>query len=109
MRMGHAVLHDTRAGLRINANCQVMDMNGQAIPDFIAAAKPADLASTPGAPPARGTSRTSSDRGIKLSLDQVADGGPGRDAVADDFDNGEDRDARMAPGTPTSNTKRSTR
>jgi succinate dehydrogenase/fumarate reductase flavoprotein subunit len=26
------VLHDTRAGLRINANCQVMDMNGQAIP-----------------------------------------------------------------------------
>ena len=26
------VLHDTRAGLRINANCQVMDMNGQVIP-----------------------------------------------------------------------------
>jgi predicted oxidoreductase len=26
------VIHDTRAGLRINANCQVMDMNGQVIP-----------------------------------------------------------------------------
>jgi succinate dehydrogenase/fumarate reductase flavoprotein subunit len=26
------VPHDTRAGLRINANCQVMDMNGQVIP-----------------------------------------------------------------------------
>jgi hypothetical protein len=26
------VLHDTRAGLRINANCQVMDLNGQVIP-----------------------------------------------------------------------------
>jgi 2-polyprenyl-6-methoxyphenol hydroxylase-like FAD-dependent oxidoreductase len=26
------VLHDTRAGLRINANCQVIDMNGQVIP-----------------------------------------------------------------------------
>src|SRR5688572_25479285 len=25
------VIHDTRAGLRINANCQVMDMNGQII------------------------------------------------------------------------------
>jgi len=25
-------IHDTRAGLRINANCQVMDMNGQVIP-----------------------------------------------------------------------------
>ena len=25
------VIHDTRAGLRINANCQVMDMNGQVI------------------------------------------------------------------------------
>ncbi|WP_158926038.1 FAD-dependent oxidoreductase [Acidisphaera sp. S103] len=26
------VIHDTRFGLRINANCQVMDMNGQVIP-----------------------------------------------------------------------------
>jgi succinate dehydrogenase/fumarate reductase flavoprotein subunit len=26
------VLHDTRAGLRINAHCQVVDMNGQVIP-----------------------------------------------------------------------------
>jgi succinate dehydrogenase/fumarate reductase flavoprotein subunit len=26
------VIHDTRAGLRINANCQVIDMNGQVIP-----------------------------------------------------------------------------
>jgi succinate dehydrogenase/fumarate reductase flavoprotein subunit len=26
------VLHDTRAGLRINAHCQVMDMNGEVIP-----------------------------------------------------------------------------
>jgi hypothetical protein len=26
------VLHDTRAGLRINARCQVVDMNGQVIP-----------------------------------------------------------------------------
>ncbi len=26
------VIHDTRAGLRINANCQVMDMNGHVIP-----------------------------------------------------------------------------
>ncbi len=28
------VIHDTRAGLRINANCQVMDMNGQVIPSL---------------------------------------------------------------------------
>ncbi len=26
------VIHDTRAGLRINARCQVLDMNGEAIP-----------------------------------------------------------------------------
>ncbi len=26
------VVHDTRAGLRINASCQVMDMSGQVIP-----------------------------------------------------------------------------
>ena len=26
------VVHDTRAGLRINANCQVLDMNGEVIP-----------------------------------------------------------------------------
>jgi succinate dehydrogenase/fumarate reductase flavoprotein subunit len=26
------VLHDTRAGLRINARCQVVDMNGAVIP-----------------------------------------------------------------------------
>ena len=28
------VIHDTRAGLRINADCQVMDMNGQVIPSL---------------------------------------------------------------------------
>jgi succinate dehydrogenase/fumarate reductase flavoprotein subunit len=28
------VVHDTRAGLRINAKCQVMDMNGQVIPNL---------------------------------------------------------------------------
>nr|ACN58926.1 fumarate reductase flavoprotein subunit [uncultured bacterium BLR7] len=28
------VIHDTRAGLRINAKCQVMDMDGQVIPNF---------------------------------------------------------------------------
>jgi len=26
------VIHDTRAGLRINARCQVIDMKGEAIP-----------------------------------------------------------------------------
>jgi succinate dehydrogenase/fumarate reductase flavoprotein subunit len=26
------VMHDTRAGLRVNANCQVIDLNGQVIP-----------------------------------------------------------------------------
>ena len=26
------VIHDTRAGLRINARCQVVDMNGEVIP-----------------------------------------------------------------------------
>ncbi|MBO0717650.1 MAG: FAD-binding protein, partial [Rhizobiales bacterium] len=26
------VIHDTRAGLRINARCQVIDMNGKVIP-----------------------------------------------------------------------------
>ena len=26
------MLHDTRAGLRINARCQVIDMNGEVIP-----------------------------------------------------------------------------
>jgi succinate dehydrogenase/fumarate reductase flavoprotein subunit len=26
------VIHDTRAGLRINARCQVIDMNGEVIP-----------------------------------------------------------------------------
>jgi succinate dehydrogenase/fumarate reductase flavoprotein subunit len=28
------VVHDSRAGLRINANCQVVDMNGQVIPNL---------------------------------------------------------------------------
>ena len=28
------VIHDTRAGLRINAGCQVMDMNGEVIPSL---------------------------------------------------------------------------
>src|SRR5262245_66695727 len=30
------VLHDTRAGLRINARCQVVDMNGEVIPGLYA-------------------------------------------------------------------------
>jgi hypothetical protein len=30
------VLHDTRAGLRINAKCQVVDMNGEVIPGLFA-------------------------------------------------------------------------
>ena len=30
--MGDPVIHDTRGGLRINARCQVMDMNGAVIP-----------------------------------------------------------------------------
>jgi succinate dehydrogenase/fumarate reductase flavoprotein subunit len=29
---GTPLVHDTRAGLRINAKCQVVDMNGQIIP-----------------------------------------------------------------------------
>jgi predicted oxidoreductase len=28
------VIHDTRAGLRINANCQVVDMKGEVIPSL---------------------------------------------------------------------------
>lgn len=35
------VLHDTRAGLRINAKCQVMDMNGQVIPGLYCAGESA--------------------------------------------------------------------
>jgi succinate dehydrogenase/fumarate reductase flavoprotein subunit len=31
-RLGNAGVHDTRAGLRINAHCQVIDINGQIIP-----------------------------------------------------------------------------
>ena len=32
------VTHDTRSGLRINASCQVVDLSGAVIPDFIAVA-----------------------------------------------------------------------
>ena len=35
------VIHDTRAGLRINAKCQVMDMNGQVIPGLYCAGESA--------------------------------------------------------------------
>jgi succinate dehydrogenase/fumarate reductase flavoprotein subunit len=33
---GMPLVHDTRAGLRINAKCQVIDMNGQVIPNLYA-------------------------------------------------------------------------
>ena len=35
------MIHDTRAGLRINAKCQVMDMNGQVIPGLYCAGESA--------------------------------------------------------------------
>ena len=35
------VIHDTRAGLRINAKCQVIDMNGQVIPGLYCAGESA--------------------------------------------------------------------
>ncbi|MGH7825825.1 MAG: FAD-dependent oxidoreductase [Candidatus Binatia bacterium] len=35
------MVHDTRAGLRINAKCQVMDMNGQVIPGLYCAGESA--------------------------------------------------------------------
>ena len=35
------VIHDTRAGLRINAQCQVMDLNGQVIPGLYCAGESA--------------------------------------------------------------------
>jgi len=35
------VIHDTRAGLRINARCQVIDMNGQVIPGLYCAGESA--------------------------------------------------------------------
>jgi succinate dehydrogenase/fumarate reductase flavoprotein subunit len=38
---GTPVLHDTRAGLRINAKCQVIDMNGQVIPGLYCAGESA--------------------------------------------------------------------
>ena len=34
-------VHDTRSGLRINAKCQVMDMNGQVIPGLYCAGESA--------------------------------------------------------------------
>jgi hypothetical protein len=34
-------VHDTRSGLRINAKCQVLDMNGQVIPGFFCAGESA--------------------------------------------------------------------
>jgi FAD binding domain-containing protein len=38
---GTVVVHDTRAGLRINAKCQVMDMNGDVIPGLYCAGESA--------------------------------------------------------------------
>jgi succinate dehydrogenase/fumarate reductase flavoprotein subunit len=34
-------VHDTRSGLRINAKCQVLDMNGQVIPGLFCAGESA--------------------------------------------------------------------
>jgi hypothetical protein len=38
---GTPLVHDSRAGLRINANCQVMDMNGEVIPGLYCAGESA--------------------------------------------------------------------
>jgi len=38
---GTIIVHDTRAGLRINARCQVIDMNGQVIPGLYCAGESA--------------------------------------------------------------------
>lgn len=38
---GTPIVHDTRAGLRINARCQVIDMNGQMIPGLYCAGESA--------------------------------------------------------------------
>jgi succinate dehydrogenase/fumarate reductase flavoprotein subunit len=38
---GTVVVHDTRAGLRINAKCQVMDINGEVIPGLYCAGESA--------------------------------------------------------------------
>jgi succinate dehydrogenase/fumarate reductase flavoprotein subunit len=38
---GTPLVHDSRAGLRINGKCQVMDMNGQVIPGFYCAGESA--------------------------------------------------------------------
>jgi len=38
---GTVIVHDTRAGLRINSRCQVIDMNGQVIPGLYCAGESA--------------------------------------------------------------------
>jgi succinate dehydrogenase/fumarate reductase flavoprotein subunit len=38
---GTPLVHDTRTGLRINAKCQVMDLNGQLIPGLYCAGESA--------------------------------------------------------------------
>jgi hypothetical protein len=52
------VVHDTRAGLRINPKCQVIDMNGEVIPASIAAGNrlPGSASTASPASPARATS-----------------------------------------------------
>src|SRR5436305_12197896 len=48
------VVHDTRAGLRINARCQVVDMNGAVIPGLYCGGESAGGASMHGPPRALG-------------------------------------------------------
>jgi predicted oxidoreductase len=38
---GTVIVHDTRCGLRINARCQVIDMNGKVIPGLYCAGESA--------------------------------------------------------------------
>ena len=44
------VINDTRAGLRINARCQVIDMNGEVIPGLYCGGEPAGGFSLHGLP-----------------------------------------------------------
>ena len=56
--MGDPVIHDTRGGLRINARCQVMDMNGAVIlASFAVESQPADFRCMVSPASARATSR----------------------------------------------------
>ena len=46
----NTVIHDTRAGLRINARCQVVDMTGEVIPGLYSGGKSAGGFSMHGLP-----------------------------------------------------------